>query len=112
MHRSDEAMICIGTFKKRSYISIAKAKNFVVFLFTHLSESLALFIGDFFMNLNSVESDEAMKRGDEALNASLLLFLRSVKRFIATVFDPALNASSPLLFKRNHRLMLHCHNFF
>ncbi len=63
-----------------------------------MSESHALFKGDFFMNLNSVDSDEAMKRGDEALNASLL------HRFIPTIFDPALNVSSPLLFKRNHRL--------
>jgi hypothetical protein len=28
--------------------------------------SFALFSGDFFMNLSSVDSDEAMKRGDEA----------------------------------------------
>jgi hypothetical protein len=36
------------------------------------------------MNLYFVDSDEAMKRGNEALNASLLRFLRSVKRFIAS----------------------------
>jgi hypothetical protein len=35
------------------------------------------------MDLYSVDSDEAMKRGDEALNASLLQFLSIVKRFIA-----------------------------
>jgi hypothetical protein len=51
-----------------------------------VSESHALFNGDFFMNLNSVDSDKAMKRGNEALNASSLLFLRSVKRFIASIF--------------------------
>jgi hypothetical protein len=39
-------------------------------------------------------------------------FKRSVKRFIATIFDPALNASLPLLFKRNHRLTLHHRYFF
>jgi hypothetical protein len=58
-----------------------------------------------------------MKRGDEALNASLLQFLNSVKRFIASLLrfflsvkrfvavifygKPSFNASSPLLFKRN-----------
>ncbi len=50
-------------------------KNFVVFLSTYVSESHALFNGDFFMNLNSVDSGKAIKRGDEALNASLLQFL-------------------------------------
>jgi hypothetical protein len=48
-----------------------------------------------------------MKRCDEALNASLLQFLRSVKRFITTNLYSALNASLPLLFKGNHR-----HYFF
>ncbi len=59
------------------------------------------------MNLNSVDRDEAMKRGDEALNTSSLLFLRSVKCFIATIFYPALNTSLPLLSKTNHCLKLH-----
>jgi hypothetical protein len=36
------------------------------------------------MNLYSVDSDEAMKRGDEAFNGSSLQFLRGVKRFIAS----------------------------
>ncbi len=63
-------------FKKRLHISVAKVKNFVVFLSTYVSESHALFNGDFFMNLNNVDSDEAMKRGDEALNASSL-FLKN-----------------------------------
>jgi hypothetical protein len=64
MHRSDEAMICIENFKK-SYnvvISVAKPKNFVVFAFTYVSTSPALFHGDFFINLYCVDSDEAMKR--------------------------------------------------
>jgi hypothetical protein len=47
-------------------------------------ESFALFYGDFCMDLHSVASDEAMKRGNEALNASTLQFLSSVKRFIAS----------------------------
>ncbi len=75
-------------------------------------ESHALFYGDFFMNLYSVDSDEAMKGGNEALNVSLLLFLRSVTRFIATIFYSVLNVSSPLIFQSNHRLTLHCRYFF
>ncbi len=59
-------MICIGNLKK-DRISVAKAKNFVNFLFTYVSKSHALFNGDFFMNLNSVDSDAAMKRGIEAM---------------------------------------------
>jgi hypothetical protein len=35
------------------------------------------------MELYSVDSDEAMKQGDEALNQ----FLSSVKRFIAMIFS-------------------------
>jgi hypothetical protein len=50
-------------------------------------ESFALFYDDFCLDLYSVASDEAMKRGNEALNASSLQFLSSVKRFIATVFS-------------------------
>jgi hypothetical protein len=48
------------------------------------------------MNAFIVDSDEAMKRGNEALNTSLLHrydFLLSVK------------GSLPLFFKENHRLM-------
>jgi hypothetical protein len=75
------------------------------------------------MDLYSVDSDEAMKRGYEALNASLLQFLSSVKRFIASLLrfflsvkrfiavifygKPSFNASSPLLFKEIHHLTLH-----
>jgi hypothetical protein len=68
------------------------------------------------MDSHNVNSNEAMKRGDEALtasfNASSLQFLRSVKVFIATIFYSALKASSPLLFKENHCLTLHCRYFF
>jgi hypothetical protein len=39
------------------------------------------------MDLLSVDSDEAMKRGYEALNASSLQFLRRVKCFIATILS-------------------------
>jgi hypothetical protein len=63
------------------------------------------------MDLYSLDSDEAMKRGNEALNASSLQFLSSIKSFIASslqfflshkhliavTFDrkTSLNASSP-----------------
>jgi hypothetical protein len=43
----------------------------------------------------------AMKRGDEALNASSLQFLGSVKRFITLIFFSALNASLLLLLWKN-----------
>ncbi len=62
----------------------------------------------------------AMKRGNEALNASSLQFLSSVKRFIASLLkfflrvkrfitvtfleNTSFNASSPLLLKRNSLL--------
>jgi hypothetical protein len=36
------------------------------------------------MELYSVASDEAMKRGNEAFNGSSLQFLRSIKHFIAS----------------------------
>jgi hypothetical protein len=80
-------MICVGNFNKNSFIfviSVAMPKNFVVFAFTYVSRSPALFNGDFCMNLYSVDSEEAMKRGNEAFNGSSLQFLRSVKRFIAS----------------------------
>jgi hypothetical protein len=69
-HISYEAIISIGNFKKSSYISIPKPKNFAVFAFTYVSKSPALFYGDFSMNLFSVDTNEAMKGGDEALNTS------------------------------------------
>jgi hypothetical protein len=81
--------------KKKSFIfviSVAKPKNFVVFAFTYVSRSPALFNGDFCMNLYG-KVLTAMKRLTvhrlnflEALNAlSLHRFniLLSVKRFIA-----------------------------
>jgi hypothetical protein len=69
-----------------SVISVAKLKNIVVFAFKYVLESFALFYGNFCMDLYSVDSKEARKRGDEALNASLLKFLSSFKCFIATIF--------------------------
>jgi hypothetical protein len=58
-------MTLIGKFNKNSYISVisvAKLKNFVVFAYTFVSRSQALFNGNFCMNLYFVESDEAMKQ--------------------------------------------------
>ncbi len=45
---------------------MAKAKNFVVFPITYVLESHALFNGNFFMTYYSVDSDEAMKWGNES----------------------------------------------
>jgi hypothetical protein len=71
----------------------------------------ALFYGDFCMDLYSVDSGEAMKGGDEVLNASSLQFLSSVEHFMATIFFSALNASLPLLFVEKHTLTNHRHYF-
>jgi hypothetical protein len=110
-----------GNFPKNSVffvVFVAKPKNNVVFAFTYVLDSFALFYGNFCMDTYSFDSDEAMKRGDEALNASLLQFfsivkrfiasllrflLSSVKRFIAANFyrKTSFNASSPLHFKRH-----------
>jgi hypothetical protein len=49
--------------------------------------SFTLFSGDFFKDLYSVDSDEAMKRGDDALSASLLQFLSIIKRFIGLLLQ-------------------------
>jgi hypothetical protein len=67
-----------GNFQKKiviSVISVAKPKNIVVFAFTYVLERFALFIWRFlygFIKCWQRWSDEAMKRGDEALNASSL----------------------------------------
>jgi hypothetical protein len=53
-----------------------------------------------------------MKQGGEVFNGSSLQFLRSVKRFIASIFYSALNASSPLILKKNHHLTLYRCCFF
>jgi hypothetical protein len=53
-----------------------------------------------------------MKQGNEAFNDSSLQFLRSVKRFIASIFYSALNASSLLILKKNHCLTLYRRSFF
>jgi hypothetical protein len=83
-----------GNFPKNSLffvVSVAKAKKH--------RHSLPCFLAIFAWT-NIVLT--AMKRGDEALNASLLQFLSIVKRFIAT-----LNVSSPLISIGKDRLTLH-----
>ncbi len=67
-----------------SVFSVVKSKNIVIFAFTFLLDSFGLFYGDFCMDWYSVDSDEAMMRGDDALIASSLQFLSIVKRFIAS----------------------------
>jgi hypothetical protein len=85
-----------------------------------VGEFCPVFFSNICMDIYSVDSDEAMKRGDEAFNASLLQFLSivkrfnasslrffiSVKRYIAVNFyrKTSFNASLPLLFKRNSSL--------
>jgi hypothetical protein len=74
-------MICFASFFKNRYISvfsIVKPKNFLVVAFTYVSESFALLNDDFCMNSHNVDSDEAMKQGNEALNDPSLQFLSSV----------------------------------
>ncbi len=65
-------------FPKKFIISEAKPKNMSLPLHTRMCwESFALFSGDFFLDLYSVDSDEA-------LNASSLQFLSIIKRSIAS----------------------------
>ncbi len=51
-----------------SVVSITKPKNIIVFVFTYVLETFALFFfGDFNMELYSVDSDAAMKRWSKAM---------------------------------------------
>jgi hypothetical protein len=94
---------------KNLYISVANQKNFVAFAFTYVLRSPVLFIT---ISAWIYTVLTAMKRGNEALNDSPLKFLRSVKCFIIIIFYSALNASSPLLLKKNRHLMLERHYNF
>ncbi len=74
-------MICFASFFKNRYFSVfsvMKPKNFVIVAFTNVLESFALLNDDFCMNWHNIDSDEAMKQSNEALNASSLQFLSSV----------------------------------
>jgi hypothetical protein len=72
MQRNEEAMNTDGNFQKKFIISIVRLTNIVIFVFTYVLESFALFYGDFCMDLYSVDCDEAMKQANEALTASSL----------------------------------------
>ncbi len=87
-------MICIGNWKKRLYISVTKVKNLVVFPFTYVSESHALFNGNFFMSLFNIDSDEQWSEA-----RFIAPIFKKRHHFIAKIFYSALNASSPLLFR-------------
>jgi hypothetical protein len=57
-------MNSVGISKKISFFSVfsvAKSKNIVVFAFTFVLDSFGLFYGDFCMDLDSVDSDEARR---------------------------------------------------
>ncbi len=105
----------IDNFQKKfviSVISIAKPKNIVIFAFTML-ESFTPFYGDFCRDLYSVASCEVMKRGNEALTASSLQFLSSVKCFIASSLQFFLSVTfhRRYFLWKTHRLTLH-HRYF
>jgi hypothetical protein len=53
--------------KKNIVYFHGKGKSFVVLPITNVLESHALFNGNFFMTLYSVDSDKAMKRWSEAM---------------------------------------------
>jgi hypothetical protein len=74
----------------------------VIFAFTYVLENVALLYGDFSINSYSVNNDEAMKQGNEALNASLLHFSEALKAssLHRHNFYSLFNASSALLFLR------------
>jgi hypothetical protein len=103
-HRRDEEMVFI--------IFVAKPKNFAVSAYTYVSRISELFYGNFCMNLYFVDSDEARRWSIKHCITSSFKKHSMLHRFIATNFYPALNASSPLLFKENSHLTLHCCYFF
>jgi hypothetical protein len=81
MQRSNETMICFDSLNKNrniSIFSVTKPKNFVAFALTYVAESSAQLNDNFCMDSHNVDSDEAMMRGNEVINASSLQFLRSV----------------------------------
>jgi hypothetical protein len=67
-----------------------------------VGESSALFNDDFCMTSNNVDSDEAM-RSVKRFIASIFKKRLTLHHFIATFFYSALNVSSALLFKENRR---------
>jgi hypothetical protein len=87
MHRSDEAMNSVVNFPKIFYFRSFSSKAE-----KHSHLCLYICVGKFcpvlwrFLHgfIYSVDRDEAMKRDDEALNASSLQFLSIVQHFIAS----------------------------
>ncbi len=81
-------MNSIGNFPEKNVIfvlAVAKLKNIVVFAFTYVLPRVL-------PSFNAISAwiyivFTAMKWGKEALNASSLQFLSSIKRFIATIFS-------------------------
>jgi hypothetical protein len=73
-------MDSIGNFQKKfgiSVISVVKSKNIIVIAFTYCTVCVGKFFpvfGNFCMDLFSVDNNEAMKQGNEELNASLIQF--------------------------------------
>jgi hypothetical protein len=116
----------------KQWIPLAFPQKFIIFPSNaekHSHLCLYICVGQFcpvfwrfLHDVYSVDSDEAMKRGYEALNASSLKFLIIIKRFIASSLrfflivkrfiavnfygKTSFNASSPLLFKKIHCLTL------
>jgi hypothetical protein len=102
-HRSDVPLVISKKIFVISIFSVAKPKNIVVFAFTYVLGSFALFNGDFCMELYSVDNDEAR-----------LQFLSTVKRFIASslqLFMSVKRFNADTFYRKKHRLMLRRHYF-
>jgi hypothetical protein len=87
--RSHEAMNSKGNFQKICYFRNFRSKaekhcRLCLYICLGTFCSVYLAISVWIIKCWQRWSDEAMKRGDEALNASSLQFLNSVKRFIAS----------------------------
>ncbi len=92
--------------KKNSFISVAKAKNIVVFVLTY-----SMLYGDFRINLYSVDSDEAMKRlMFHCFNVSKVLNTSAIHRykFLLCIYM----LKHYCFFEENHHLTLHRRYFF
>jgi hypothetical protein len=50
-----------------SVVSATKPKNILVFAFTCVMETFAMFFSDFYMESYTVDSDEVMKRWNDAM---------------------------------------------
>ncbi len=109
-------MNSIGNFPKKIIISVISIAKLKTSSSLPLHMFFALFHGDFCMDLYSVDSDEALNASwlqflssVKCYTASLLQFLLSVKHFIVVTFygKTSFNASLQLLLKEIHRITLH-----